>query len=101
MCWTLPMRQTYHKGVCLCLTSPLQMMRTLTNARHVSLPIRVILTSQHGGKLVHDRVTGIQEWDSMVNDYADAGKRKPKNPDTIGPPVSYMKECGVFQPSPL
>ena len=24
----------YHKGVSLCLTSPLQMMRTLTNTRH-------------------------------------------------------------------
>ena len=37
-------------------------------------------------KLIHDRVAGIQEWDSMVNDYADPGKRRPKNPDTIGPP---------------
>ena len=51
-------------------------------------------------KLIHEGVMGIQKWDSMVNDYADAGKRRPKNPDTIGPPVSYMKECGVFQPLP-
>ena len=37
-------------------------------------------------KLIHDRVAvGIQEWNSTVNDYADAGKRRPKNPDTIGP----------------
>ena len=34
------------------------------------------------------------------NDYADPGKRRTKNPDTIGPPVSYMKEHGVFQPLP-
>ena len=36
----------------------------------------------------------------MVNDYADGGKRRPKNPDSLGPPVSYMKERGVFQPLP-
>ena len=35
----------------------------------------------------------------MVNDYAD-GKRKPKNPDFFGPPVSYMEERGVFKPLP-
>ena len=40
---------------------------------------------------------GIEERDKMVNDYTD-GKRKPKNPDTLGPPISYMEECGVFQP---
>ena len=51
-------------------------------------------------KLIHEGATGIQEWDSMVNDYADTGKRRPKNPDTIGPPISYMMECGVFQPLP-
>ena len=53
-----------------------------------------------GDKLIHDRVAGIQEWDKTVNDYADPGMKRPKNPDTIGPPVSYMKECGVFQPLP-
>ena len=37
-------------------------------------------------KLIHDWMTGIQEHDSTVNDYADAGKRRPKNPDTIAPP---------------
>ena len=26
------------------------------------------------------------------------GKRRPKNPDTLSPPISYMEECGVFQP---
>ena len=47
-------------------------------------------------KLICDGVAGIQERDKTVNDYTDPGKKKPKNPDTIGPPISYMKECGVF-----
>ena len=51
-------------------------------------------------KLICDRVAGIQEWDKTVNDYANPGKKRPKNPDTIGAPLSYMKECGVFQPLP-
>ena len=42
---------------------------------------------------------GLQERDNVVNDYAD-GKRKPKNPDFFGPPVSYMEERGVFKPLP-
>ena len=37
-------------------------------------------------KLIHEGVMGIPEWDSMVNDYADAWKKRPKNPDTLGPP---------------
>ena len=49
-------------------------------------------------KLIHNGVVGIQEWYKTVHDYADTGKKKPKNPDMIGPPISYMKECGVFQP---
>ena len=48
-------------------------------------------------KQISEGIKGIEEWDKMVNDYTD-GKRKPKNPDTLGPPVSYMEECGVFQP---
>ena len=51
-------------------------------------------------KLIRDGVVGIQECDRAVHDYANPGKKKPKNPDKIGPPVSYMKECGVFQPLP-
>ena len=51
-------------------------------------------------KLICEGVMGIQEWDRMVNDYADGGKRRLKNPDSLGPPISYMKECGVFQPLP-
>ena len=51
-------------------------------------------------KLIHNWVMGIQEQNKTVNDYADPGKKRPKNPDTTGPPVSYMKECGVFQPLP-
>ena len=49
-------------------------------------------------KLISDRVTGLQEWDNVVNDYADSGKRKPKNPDSFGPSVSYMEDHGVFKP---
>ena len=48
-------------------------------------------------KQISEGVKGIEEWDNMVNDYTD-GKRKPKNPDPLGPPISYMEECGVFQP---
>ena len=48
-------------------------------------------------KEISKGMKGIEERDKMVNDYMD-GKRRPKNPDTLGPPVSYMEECGVFQP---
>ena len=41
-------------------------------------------------KLISDGTTGLQERDTVVNDYADGGKRKPKNPDFFGPPVTYM-----------
>ena len=51
-------------------------------------------------KLICDGVVGIQECDKAVHDYANPGKKKPKNPDKIGPPISYMKECRVFQPLP-
>ena len=36
-------------------------------------------------KQISEGVKGIEERDQMVNDYMD-GKRKPKNPDTLGPP---------------
>ena len=48
-------------------------------------------------KQTSDGVKGIEEWDQMVNDYTD-GKRRPRNPDPLGPPVSYMEDRGVFQP---
>ena len=48
-------------------------------------------------KQISEGVKGIEERDNMVNDYMN-GKRKPKNPDPLGPPVSYMEEHGVFQP---
>ena len=51
-------------------------------------------------KLISDGTTGLQERDNVVNDYADGGKRKPKNPNTFSPPVTYMEECGVFKPLP-
>ena len=100
MSWTLPMRQMSHKGVCPCLTSPPQMMSTLTNAKHRNSHAKMILTVLFGDKLIRDGVAGIQEWDKTVNDYTDPGKKRPKNPDTIGPPVSYMKEHSMFQPLP-
>ena len=101
MSWTLPMRQMSHKGVCPCLTSPPQMMRTLTNAKRGNLHAKMILTLLHGEASSSTMGwLGIQEQDRTVNDYADPGKKRPKNPDTIGPPVSYMKECRVFQPLP-
>ena len=37
-------------------------------------------------KLIRNGVAGIQERDKTVNDYADRGKKKLKNPDIIGPP---------------
>ena len=100
MSWTLPTRQMSHTGACPCLTSPLT-TRTLANARHVNSHAKMILTLLHGDKLIRDRVVGIQERDKTVIDYADPGKKRPKNPDTIGPPISYMKERGVFQPLPI
>ena len=51
-------------------------------------------------KLIGDGTTGLQERDTVVNNYADGGKRKPKNPDFFGSPVTYMEECGVFKPLP-
>ena len=51
-------------------------------------------------KCISEGVKGIQDRDNLVNNYTDGGKRKPKNPDTFAPPISYMKECGVFKPLP-
>ena len=48
-------------------------------------------------KQTSDGVKGMEEWDQTVNDYTD-GKRRPKNPDPLSPPVSYMEDRGVFQP---
>ena len=48
-------------------------------------------------KEVNKGMKGIEEREKMVNNYMDS-KRKPENPDTLGSPVSYMEEHGVFQP---
>ena len=40
---------------------------------------------------------GITQCDKQVNDYTNGG-RPSKAPDKIGPPLSYMEECGVFKP---
>ena len=95
------LRQTYPKGVCLCLTSLLQMMRTLTNARHKLARKSDTDFAAWKDKLIRDGATGIQERDRSVNDYADAGKRRPKNPDTIGPPFPTWRNAGCFSPCPL
>ena len=69
------------------------------NAKRVNL--RAEVTRPYAAwkeKQISDGVKGIEEWDQMVNDYTD-GKRRPKNPDPLGPPpISYMEERGVFQP---
>ena len=36
-------------------------------------------------KQINDGIEGIAEWDQMVDDYTD-GKKRPKNPDPLGPP---------------
>ena len=44
-------------------------------------------------KQTSDGVKGMEERDQMVNDYTD-GKRRPKNPDPLSPPVCYMEDHG-------
>ena len=46
-------------------------------------------------KEVNKGMKGIEEQDKMVNDYTD-GKRKPKNPDTLGPPFPTWRNVGCF-----
>ena len=98
---TLPMREMCLKAVCPFLISLSPTMRILANAKHMSLLIKVTPTSRHGktNSSVMERWV-CKEWDNVVNDYADGGKRKPKNPDFFGPPVTYMEERGVFKPLP-
>ena len=48
-------------------------------------------------KQISDGVKGIEERDQTINYYTD-GKKRPKNPDPLGPPVSYMEDRGVFEP---
>ena len=83
---TLPMRQMCLKAVCPFLISLSLMMRILANAKCVSLLVKVTPTSRCGkDKLISNGMTGLQERDNVVNDYADGGKRKPKNPNFFGP----------------
>ena len=46
-------------------------------------------------KQISEGVKGIEEWDQMVNNYVD-GKRKPKNPDPLGPPFPTWRSAGCF-----
>ena len=67
----------------------------------MSLLVRVTLTSRHGK--TNSSVMGrwvCKNRDNVVNDYADGGKRKPKNHNFFGPPFTYMEEHGVFKPLP-
>ena len=77
------------------------MKRILANAKHEHARMQNYTNfAAWRDKLIRDGVAGIQEQDKTVHDYAIHAKKKPKNPDKIGPPVSYMKEPGVFQPIP-
>ena len=51
-------------------------------------------------KRISKGVKGIQEWDNMVNNYTDGGKRRPKNPDPLGPPFPTWRNVGYFSPCP-
>ena len=46
-------------------------------------------------KQTSDGVKGIEERDQMVNDYTDR-KRRPKNPDPLGPPFPTWRNVGCF-----
>ena len=48
-------------------------------------------------KQISEGVKGIEERDNMVNDYMD-GKRKPKNPNPLGPPFPTWRNAGCFSP---
>ena len=91
-------RQMCPKAVYLCSTSLLPMMTKLANAKRMTLHAEVTPDfAAWKEQQISKGVKGIEERDNMVNDYMDR-KRKPKNPDPLGPPVSYMEERGVFQP---
>ena len=98
MCHTPLTKQMCPRGAYLCSTfQPLTTMK-LANAKHVTMRTEVTRLMPHGKeKQTSDGIKGIEERDQMVNDYTD-GKRRPKNPDPLGPPVSYMEDRGVFQP---
>ena len=76
-------------------------MRILANAKQRELACKSDTDfAAWKDKLISDRMMGLQELDNVVNDYDDGGKRKPKNPDFFGPPVTYMEKRGVFKPLP-
>ena len=52
-------------------------------------------------KLISNGMTGLQERDNVVNDYADGGKRKPKNPDFFGPPSLIWRNVEFLSCYPL
>ena len=46
---------------------------------------------------IHQGNEAIAQCDKQVHDHTDIG-RPSKAPDKIGPPLTYMEECGVFKP---
>ena len=99
MSWTLPMRQMSPKAVCPCLTSPPQMMRIPANTKHVWLPAKVTPTSWRGRK--NSSVKGWRAYKSRTawwTTILTVGRRSPKILTPLAPPISYMKEHGVFKP---
>ena len=98
MCHTPPTKRMCPRGAYLCSTFQPLMTMKLASAKRVTMRGRSDTAyATWKEKQTSDGVKGIEEWDHMVNDYMDR-KRRPKNPDPLGPPVSYMEDRGVFQP---
>ena len=97
---TLPIKQMCLKAVCPFLIS-LSLMRNTHKCKACKLARKSDTNfAVWKDKLISNGMTGLQEWDNVVNDYADSGKRKPKNPNFFGTLVSYMEEHGVFKTLP-
>ena len=73
------------------------MTRKLGNAKHSEHARRSDTDFAAGKeKQISEGMKGIEERDNMVNDYMD-GKRKPKNPDPLGPPpFPTWRNAGCF-----
>ena len=78
------------------------MMRIVANIKRASLLCKSDTDfTVWKDKLIREGVMGIQERDSMVNDYADSWEEKAQASRPPWPPISYMKErAGYFSPYP-
>ena len=83
---TLLTREMCLKAVCPFLISLSPTMRILANTKRVSLLIKDTDFVVWKDKLISDGMTGLQERDNVVNDYADGGKRKPQKSQLLWPP---------------